>query len=130
MAVLCLLCVSFLSSLSPCSWAALPLCVLYPCHGDAKYLHISVLQVQVQTYSVFSYVVILTSGSAHVFFLLLLLTAIFQAATDVPPPLELTAIGVRHRSCGCLTSSLGGMGQTGWTVFVSTAFTRTVRLGM
>lgn len=102
--------------------------MLYPCHGDAKYLHISVLQVQVQTYSVFSYVVILTSGSAHAFFLLL--TAIFQAATDVPPPLELTAIGVRHRSCGCLTSSLGGMGQTGWTVFVSTAFTRTVRLGM
>ena len=34
--------------------AALPLCVCwYPCHVDAKYLHISALQVQVQTYSIF-----------------------------------------------------------------------------
>lgn len=56
MAVLSPLYVSFLHNPNTYSsqLAALPLCVCwYPCRVNAKYLHLSALQVQVQTYSVF-----------------------------------------------------------------------------
>lgn len=109
MAVLFPLDVSFLHSLSTCSsqlGSFASVCVAVPAMGMQN-----TFTFQFSRYSVRPVQFFLCSNSdlwiSTCFFLLLLLTAIFQVATDVPAPLELTAMGVRHRSCGCLTSSLG-----------------------
>lgn len=79
--------------------AAFPLCVCgYSCHVDAKYLHVSALQLQVQTHSIF----LLQSCNTDAWikmccFFCLSDCFFFRVTTDMPPALEWTTIGAREQ---------------------------------